>query len=972
MAEIRIDVVAAGDEKANASLGRLDATADKLERSARKLKDTAASLARTLRDAGFDDAAKDASKLDKELKDVSRSADRADRSLKSTGRAAAGASSDFRRVNASVAAAIPQLIALVGAGQAVRSIFDNIVEFDKLSGQLETISASSAEATATMAGLRVVATELPVELNELADSFIRLRSRGFDATADSLRVISDIAVGLGGTFAQTTEAILDLAVGQTRRIEELGIVASQADGQVTIAFGGISRTVNKTADEIQAAMRDIALENFAGASAEQMQRLTGQISNLSDAFFELSVAIGEAGVYSGVANLIQVLTELTSQVGALIGGSGVGELARQFGEIRAALDIIPSPAEAFIRWIGSAGDEATTTADKVDVLLQKLAAFGDAGESLARSPLSASRIFAETKAELAAIESSLGAGGTDLSAFDEIAGRAGPPPLPAVDKKAEAAAKKAARQAQIAANKVAAQAATEIASTLTLTEALSAELDEINSLAGKSAEFSGEPVIRSQVAALEDYAAAQAAVAQADIDAIRRQIEAAETVDQRVSAMADLNGALSRVRDQQLATIDAAYEEGVISQEAALRAAAAATEQYAEATAGLNMVDYVDQWERANRSQEETLRLTIQNAEAMLRYGADTETVARVIAEAEEELAELADVGRWKQLGEVMEGVWENVGRSIQGSLADSFYEIFRQGEFTFRALGRSVVDIMGRAAAEVAAAFVIDSTVGIATGIAGGIGSGVGAKIAGGVAGEAAGNDEVISAITSAATTVVAPIVAGSASVLSGLGTTASAIVGALGPVGLAVVGVTAAVGILGDDLGKLLEDIVDAIFDALDQLIDAIFDAVEKMIKGIASAVGKVGKEAAGGVVDIVTAPIKAIGSIFHDGGIVGQTAAPTRSVPASVFAAAPRYHSGGLMPGEVPIIAKRGEAVVPLKNGAIPVEGSTGGQPIINIYGAPWGTQTRRRGPVTDIMLGTVDRELAARVMSGSSAL
>jgi hypothetical protein len=53
----------------------------------------------------------------------------------------------------------------------------------------------------------------------------------------------------------------------------------------------------------------------------------------------------------------------------------------------------------------------------------------------------------------------------------------------------------------------------------------------------------------------------------------------------------------------------------------------------------------------------------------------------------------------------------------------------------------------------------------------------------------------------------------------------------------------------------------------------------------------------------------------SIWHTGGVVGQSA-PMRSVPAAVFAGAPRMHAGGwagLRPDEVPAILQRGERVL-----------------------------------------------------------
>jgi lambda family phage tail tape measure protein len=56
-----------------------------------------------------------------------------------------------------------------------------------------------------------------------------------------------------------------------------------------------------------------------------------------------------------------------------------------------------------------------------------------------------------------------------------------------------------------------------------------------------------------------------------------------------------------------------------------------------------------------------------------------------------------------------------------------------------------------------------------------------------------------------------------------------------------------------------------------------------------------------------------------LFHEGGVVGEPAPAVRYADAAVFAQGPRYHGGGfagsgLLPDEVPIIARRGELVVP----------------------------------------------------------
>ena len=53
--------------------------------------------------------------------------------------------------------------------------------------------------------------------------------------------------------------------------------------------------------------------------------------------------------------------------------------------------------------------------------------------------------------------------------------------------------------------------------------------------------------------------------------------------------------------------------------------------------------------------------------------------------------------------------------------------------------------------------------------------------------------------------------------------------------------------------------------------------------------------------------------VGSLFHSGGVVGETLATRRAVPAHLFAGAPRFHNG-LMPDEFPAILQKGEIVLP----------------------------------------------------------
>lgn len=101
------------------------------------------------------------------------------------------------------------------------------------------------------------------------------------------------------------------------------------------------------------------------------------------------------------------------------------------------------------------------------------------------------------------------------------------------------------------------------------------------------------------------------------------------------------------------------------------------------------------------------------------------------------------------------------------------------------------------------------------------------------------------------------------------------------------------------------------------------------------------------------------------FHSGGIVGIDGVP-RNVPLSVFAGAPRYHSGGLAGDEVPAILRRGERVLTQQQQA------AGGVSVVvndnrsNAGSAPVET-SQRTGPDGRRMIELTIRDASRKQMS-----
>lgn len=75
--------------------------------------------------------------------------------------------------------------------------------------------------------------------------------------------------------------------------------------------------------------------------------------------------------------------------------------------------------------------------------------------------------------------------------------------------------------------------------------------------------------------------------------------------------------------------------------------------------------------------------------------------------------------------------------------------------------------------------------------------------------------------------------------------------------------------------------------------------------------AAIGSMFGSAGAGAGSTASAPAASF-SMAHTGGVIGTDTLQSRTVHPSVFADAPRFHSGGVVGKEVPIIAKEGETV------------------------------------------------------------
>lgn len=106
-----------------------------------------------------------------------------------------------------------------------------------------------------------------------------------------------------------------------------------------------------------------------------------------------------------------------------------------------------------------------------------------------------------------------------------------------------------------------------------------------------------------------------------------------------------------------------------------------------------------------------------------------------------------------------------------------------------------------------------------------------------------------------------------------------------------------------------------------------------------------------------------VQGLFSIFstaHEGGVVGRTAFPQRAASPLAWAGAPRMHVGGIAGDEVPIIARRGEEILPASSPRHIA--NAGGPPTVNMRNV----NVIREQDIADAMAGPAGEQVVLNII------
>lgn len=228
-------------------------------------------------------------------------------------------------------------VSISTAKDIATSIIQTSAEYEKLNASLKTVTGSQEEATRAMEMIKAMASDTPFSVQELTNSFIKLKALGLEPSKESLISYGNTASALGKDLNQMIEAVADATTGEFERLKEFGIKARQNGDEVALTFQGTTTTIKNSSEAIQQYLLDIGNNQFAGAMTEQMDTLNGAFSNLGDSTDRLMVAIGESGLGNavktttqGLSNMASVVAQNIEQMGFLE-GSIVGVMQAAYG-----------------------------------------------------------------------------------------------------------------------------------------------------------------------------------------------------------------------------------------------------------------------------------------------------------------------------------------------------------------------------------------------------------------------------------------------------------------------------------------------------------------------------------------------------------------------------------------------------------------------------------------------------------------
>ncbi|OZY84818.1 hypothetical protein CBP51_16790 [Cellvibrio mixtus] len=293
----------AGAKALGDAMDEVDTSATEAALALAKAEKEAAESARKLHESGVaaDKAAASVGKMGQRYDAAGKPIETARQEIKATNDELKETEGSTAKAGTSIGSFTKRLLALAAAAvgihtitNAFKSMLNTGDQFERLSLQMEQTMGSLAAGEQATEWVKDFAKNTPLQLQEVTDTFLRLKNFGLDPQAGAMQAIVDQAAKLGKGY-EAVEGI-SLALGQAWAKQKLqGEEILQLIERGVPVWDLLATTTGKTTAEIQKmseagllgrdaikAMIDEMGKQSAGAAAQNMSLLSGYISTLTD------------------------------------------------------------------------------------------------------------------------------------------------------------------------------------------------------------------------------------------------------------------------------------------------------------------------------------------------------------------------------------------------------------------------------------------------------------------------------------------------------------------------------------------------------------------------------------------------------------------------------------------------------------------------------------------------------------------
>ncbi len=263
----------------------------------------------------------DTRQLDRALGGVNRGLRNVNKNARASRKSLQSISATGDRVTTALRAAGAALLAF-GAGSVIKSIVNTTTRFEDLRTTLASVTGSAQSGAEAFKFVSEFSTRTQFGIEELTQSYIKLKAAGIEPTEQLLTTFTDTAAittdqlgslqAVTDLFARTTAGGLGLE--EIERLGDRGVpVLSILEEKLGLTRNEISE-FGKTAEgakKIVDAFAEGINERFGGATLSRINNVSTQFSNLQIAITNAQDAIGQQGFAFALG---QAATEITNYI----------------------------------------------------------------------------------------------------------------------------------------------------------------------------------------------------------------------------------------------------------------------------------------------------------------------------------------------------------------------------------------------------------------------------------------------------------------------------------------------------------------------------------------------------------------------------------------------------------------------------------------------------------------------------------